>query len=125
MFDTYKDCIILKDLQAFCRLGTYTEEHALGQNLNINLVLEIDLKQAGIKDDVKLSTNYVDVSIAVRTLCQSRIFYTLENLAHEICTLIFDKFAKIDGIQIEITKTIVNAVSFTGTPIIRIYRTRA
>lgn len=117
-----KDCIKLKDLQAFCRLGTYVEEHELGQNLNINLELELDLKQAGLKDDVNYSVNYVEVSIAIRTLCQSRIFYTIENLAEEITSMIFKKFPKVEKITLEITKTIVNAPSFTGTAIIQIHR---
>ena len=112
-----KDAILIKNLQAFCRLGSYDIERVLGQCINIDLELEIDLSKAALSNDVT-------DSVMIRTLAQSREFFLIENLAHEICQNIFSNFALVDGIKIEITKTIVNAEQFTGTPAIRIYRTR-
>ena len=119
-----KDAILIKNLQAFCRLGSYDIERVLGQCITIDLEMEIDLSKAALSNNVCDSVNYVDVSIMIRTLAQSREFLLIENLAHEICENIFEKFKLINGIKIEITKTIVNAEQFTGTPAIRIYRSR-
>jgi dihydroneopterin aldolase len=119
-----KDAVLLKDLQAFCRLGIYDSERILGQCVNIQLELEFCLNKASKSDNVKDSINYVDVSLAVRELAQSRDFLTIENLALEIIQMLFAKFNILEGVLIEITKTIVNADQFTGTPAVRMYRAR-
>ncbi len=119
-----KDAVILKDLQAFCRLGIYDSERILGQNIMIQLELEFDLSKAAKSNDVKDSVNYVEV-VSTRELCQSKEFLTIENLCLEIINMLFAKFSILEGVQIEITKTIVNADQFTGTPAIRMHRNRA
>jgi len=119
-----KDAIILKDLQAFCRLGIYDSERILGQCIYIQLELEADLSKACQTDDIQHTINYAEVSVAIRTLAQSKDFLLIEHLAEEVSKMLFAKFKLIDGIKIEITKTIVNADQFTGTPAIRVYRQR-
>lgn len=119
-----KDSIILNNLQAFCRLGCYDVERILGQCVTINIELELDLEKPGRSNNVKDSVDYVEVSILIRKLAQSREFILVENLAHEICENIFKSFSPVDAIRLEIIKTIVNAEQFTGTPGIRIYRQR-
>ena len=118
-----KDCIILKDLQAFCKLGSYDSERILGQCVIINLELELD--PAGRSSRIEDTVNYVEVSIMVRTLAQSKEFLLVENLAHEIVEKLFKHFDKLEAILIEINKTIVNAEQFTGNPSIRIHRSRS
>jgi len=120
-----KDAILLKNLQAFCRLGSYDSERILGQNIIIQLELELDLNKAAKSNDVNDSIDYVKVSLAIRELAQSREFLLIENLCNEIIEMLFAKFSILEGIQIEITKTIVNADQFTGTPAIRMHRNRS
>lgn len=119
-----KDCVFLKDLQAFCRLGIYEIEHKLGQCLRIELELEFDQEKAGKTDSINDTINYVDVSITVRELAASRPFMLLENLAQEITDTLFKKFEILDAIKLEIHKNIVNADQFAGTPGIKVYRER-
>lgn len=119
-----RDAVLLKNLQAFCRLGIYDSERILGQCVQIQLELELDLDKCARSNDIKDSIDYVDVSISVRELAQSKEFLLIENLAHEIIEMLFAKFSILEGVQIEITKTIVNADQFTGSPAIRIYRDR-
>lgn len=120
----HQDCIILKDLQAFCRLGSYDHERILGQSVIINLELELDLNSAAKSNCIKDTIDYVEVSIMIRKLAQSKEFLLIENLAHEIVGTLFKHFDKLEGILLEINKTIVNAEQFTGKPSIRIYRKR-
>ena len=122
---TKTDKVSLKNLQAFCRLGIYDSERILGQSLNINVDLFFDLSIAGKSNKINDSINYVDVSLAIRELTQSKEFLLLENLAEEICMMLFKKFQILEGIKLEITKSIVNAEQFTGTPVVTVYRERA
>lgn len=119
-----KDRIILKNLQAFCKLGSYDHERILGQSLIIHLELELDLALAARSNRVEDTIDYVEVSLVIRKLAQSREFLLIENLAQEIAEALFNHFDKLEGVLIEINKTIVNAEQFTGSPSIRIYRTR-
>mgnify|MGYP002639653184 CR=1 FL=1 len=120
-----KDKISLRNLQAFCKLGIYDSERILGQSIKINVDLFFDLSIAGKSNKVEDSINYVDVSLTLRELAQSKEFLLIENLSEEICDSLFKKFPILEGIKIEITKSIVNADQFTGTPVVTIYRKRA
>ena len=119
-----KDKVSLKDLQAFCKLGTYDSERILGQCININIDLLLDLSIAAKSNKITDTINYVDVSLTIRELAQSKEFLLIENLAEEICQTLFDKFKILEGINLEITKSIVNADQFTGTPVVTISRQR-
>lgn len=118
------DKVSLKNLQAFCRLGIYDSERILGQCININIDLFFDLSIAGKSNQIKDTINYVEVSLTIRELAQSKEFLLIENLCEEICQTLFKKFPILEGIDLEITKSIVNADQFTGTPVVRIYRKR-
>ena len=120
-----KDAVLLKDLQAFCRLGIYDSERILGQCIQIQLELEFDLEKAAKSNSIEHSVNYVEVSLSVRELTQSKEFLLIENLAYEIIEMLLAKFSILEGVQIEITKTIVNADQFTGTPAVRMHRNRS
>ena len=77
---TATDKISLKNLQAFCRLGIYDQERILGQCININIDLFFDLSIAAKSNKVRDSINYVDVSLTIRELAQSKEFLLIENL---------------------------------------------
>jgi dihydroneopterin aldolase len=119
-----KDKVSLKDLQAFCKLGIYDSERILGQSININIDLFFDLSISGKSNKVEDSINYVDVSLTLRELAQSKEFFLIENLAEEMCQTLFNKFSILEAINLEITKSIVNAEQFTGTPVVTVYRER-
>lgn len=120
-----QDKVSLKNLQAFCKLGIYDSERILGQSINININLFFDLSISGKSNKVEDSINYVDVSLTLRELAQSKEFLLIENLAEEMCKALFNKFSILEAINLEITKSIVNADQFTGTPVVTIYRKRA
>lgn len=120
-----KDKVSLNNLQAFCKLGIYDSERILGQSININIDLFFDLSISGKSNKVEDSINYVDVSLTLRELAQSKEFLLIENLAEEMCAILFNKFSILEAVNIEITKSIVNADQFTGTPVVTVYRKRA
>ena len=117
-----KDSVSLKDLQAFCRLGIYDSERILGQCININIELFFDTSKAAKSNDIADTINYVDVSLTIRELCQEKEWLLIENLADQICQKLFNKFPILEEIKLELTKSIVNADQFTGTPVVRIHR---
>lgn len=120
-----QDKVSLKNLQAFCKLGIYDSERILGQSININIDLFFDLSISGKSNKVEDSINYVDVSLTLRELAQSKEFLLIENLAEEMCKALFGKFSILEAVNLEITKSIVNADQFTGTPVVTVYRKRA
>lgn len=119
-----KDKIRLKNIQAFSKLGIYDHERVLGQVLFIDLELELCLKEASTSNKLENTIDYVAVSVMIREFCQSKEFYLIEGLAHEITLILFKNFPRIKGATIEIKKTIINAEHFSGQPSIRIHRLR-
>ncbi len=118
------DKVLLKDLQAFCKLGIYDSERILGQSVLIQLAMEMDLSQACSSDSIDDTVNYAEVSVISRTVAQKKEYLLIEHLAQEIINALFEKFSRIQAVEIDITKTIVNADQFTGTPAVHIYRKR-
>lgn len=119
-----KDSIRLKNIQAFSKLGIYDHERILGQVLYIDLDLELNLKQACLSNKLEHTIDYAKVSVMIRELSQSKEFYLLEGLAHEIVLMLFKNFPILEGVKIEIKKTIVNAEHFSGQPSIKLKRLR-
>lgn len=118
------DRIIIKNIQAYSKLGIFDYERELGQSLLVDLELELDLEEAGLSDKVSDSVDYAAVSLAIRGLAQSKEYLLIEHLAREIITMLFSKFDKLEGVLVEVKKTIVNAQQFSGEPSIRLYRSR-
>jgi dihydroneopterin aldolase len=118
------DSIVLQEIQVFSRLGLYDHERRLGQTLIVDLELKLDLSLAGKSTKVADTIDYAAVSVLVRELGQSREFILIEELAHEIITMLFAKFEKLEGIKIEVHKTIINAQEFSGKASVKLYRTR-
>lgn len=119
-----KDQIIIREIQAFSRIGVYDFERELGQSLIIDLGLELDLSKAGKSNKLEDSVDYTAVSVLVRKTAQEKDYFLLENLAQEIAVKLFENFSSIENIIMEIHKPIVNAEKFSGKVAIKIHRSR-
>ncbi len=118
------DCILLRDISCFCKLGVYEEEREHGQAISLDLELELDLSQAGFSDRLEDTLSYVDVSLYVQELARARPYHLIEHLCNVITEGLLAKFPKLLAVGIEIHKPVINARCFTGRASVKIRRSR-
>ena len=78
------DCIILNEMSFYGYHGLLPAEKELGQNFLVTLELFLDLKKAGLTDEVKETVNYVDIYQTVKKVVEGPPFNLLEALAETI-----------------------------------------
>lgn len=78
------DRIFLRDLSLSCTIGVNDWEREVRQAVKINLDLEVDLAEAGRKDDLNLTADYKVVRDRVESIVTRSSFFLVEALAEKI-----------------------------------------
>ncbi len=78
------DRLVLKNMVFYGFHGVFAAEKELGQQLQVDVELYLDLKSAAAADDLELSINYVEVYTLVKEIVEEREFNLLETLAETI-----------------------------------------
>lgn len=86
------DSIYLQGLEFYAYHGVMAEEKSLGQRFVIDLVLELELRPAGISDDLTKSVSYAEVYSDIREIVTGSKFNLLEALAEKIATTVLFKY---------------------------------
>ena len=76
------DTIYIKDLEVFANHGVYPEENKLGQKFVISADLSVDVRMAGLTDELEYSVNYGEVSHTIQDFLQKHTFKLIEAAAH-------------------------------------------
>lgn len=75
------DTIYIKDLEVFANHGVYPEENKLGQKFVISADLSVDVRMAGLTDELEYSVNYGEVSHTIHDFLQKHTFKLIEAAA--------------------------------------------
>ena len=75
------DTIYIKDLEVFANHGVYPEENKLGQKFVISADLSVDVRMAGLTDELEYSVNYGEVSHTIQDFLQKHTFKLIEAAA--------------------------------------------
>jgi FolB domain-containing protein len=78
------DRIFLRDLRLSCTIGVNDWEREVKQTVKIDLDLELDLSEAGKKDDLRLTADYKVVRDRIEALVAQSRFFLVEALAERI-----------------------------------------
>lgn len=98
------DKIYLNNLSFYGYHGVLSEETKLGQRFNVDVVLELDLSEAGRTDDLKNSVNYAEVYEAVKGIVEGSPKKLIESVAEAIADIILKKFLLIDTCLVRVIK---------------------
>jgi dihydroneopterin aldolase len=98
------DKIILKNMAFFGYHGVLDEEKALGQKFYVDLELFLDLKKAGMTDNLEETVSYAEVYQLVKELITETRFNLIEALAENIAAQILLNFEKIQEVTVIIRK---------------------
>ncbi len=75
------DLIRLRNMVFYTYHGAYPAERELGQRLEVDVELRLDLTRPGGSDDLETTPDYVDVYNLVREIVEKREFSLLEAIA--------------------------------------------
>lgn len=78
------DRIFLRDLCLSCTIGVNDWEREVQQTVAIDLDLELDLAEAGRKDDLNFTADYKVVRDRIETIVTQSSFFLIEALAERI-----------------------------------------
>ena len=98
------DTIYIKDLEVFANHGVYPEENKLGQKFVISADLSVDVRMAGLTDELEYSVNYGEVSHTIQDFLQKHTFKLIEAAAEGLAAELFCRYPLIRALRLEIQK---------------------
>lgn len=98
------DEIRIENLKIFAHHGVFSEEKQNGQYFFVNAVLYTDLRPAGLKDDLTLSTHYGEVSLLIQKCLTENTFDLIETAAETTAKEILLTFPLIHALDLELRK---------------------
>lgn len=97
------DKIIFEKIQFYAYHGVYEEEKKLGQKFEVDLELYLDLKDAGVNDDLEKTVNYAFVYEVVNRLVTETNKKLLEAVAEGVADELLQQFP-IKGVMVRVKK---------------------
>ena len=119
------DEIKLEGLEFFGYHGCLPHEHEIGQIFLVDVLLKVDLKAAGKRDDLACTVNYADVYELVREIMTGETRHLIEALAEDIATSILREFPTVNSVQVGVHKPSAPLPGKIRDAAVRITRTRA
>lgn len=76
--------MILNNMVFYGYHGAYAAEREIGQRIEVDLELWMDLREAGLRDDLDYSMNYAEVYTMVKVIVEEHEYKLMEGLAEAI-----------------------------------------
>ncbi len=117
------DRIELSNICCYGYTGFLPEEQVLGQWFEVDLVIDLDLAEAGRSDNLNDTLDYRGAIKATKAVVSGCKFLLVERLAAEIATTILG-FAIVQQVQVKLHKPAAPIPDFGGKITIDITRRR-
>ncbi|HEY8391439.1 MAG TPA: dihydroneopterin aldolase [Capillibacterium sp.] len=86
------DRLILQNMIFYGYHGVFAAEKELGQRFEVDTELYLDLREAGVNDDLEATVNYVEVYTLIKELVEEKEFNLLEALAETIADALLSAY---------------------------------
>ncbi len=113
--------INVKEIPCYVSIGIHEEEKKMGQNLLIDVTVEIDSTNAIKSDTVVNTVNYVDIYKMVQKVGKSKSFSLIETLAENLLETILDH-PSVKSTKITVYKPHIPFSEFQGKVSIEVER---
>ncbi|KAL9267105.1 Dihydroneopterin aldolase 2-like protein [Drosera capensis] len=118
------DKLVLRGLKFHGYHGVKPEERTLGQKFLIDVDAWLDLRRAGVSDNLSDTVSYTDIYRIVKEVVEGEPQNLLESVAHQIAVATFDKFPQISDVRVKVGKphvAVQGQLDYLG---VEIFRTR-
>lgn len=99
-----EDCIKIENLEIFAHHGVFKEEQENGQNFYVNAELYTQTREAGLQDDLSLSTHYGEVCHFMNRFLKEHTWQLIETVAEQLAEAVLLTYNRISSIRLEIRK---------------------
>ena len=96
--------ILIEKLDIYAYHGVFSEEERLGQRFVLDIVLDVDLRQAAKSDALTDTVDYGRAVAVVTETFTARRYQLLEAAARAVALALFDAFPPIAGIEVTLRK---------------------
>lgn len=118
------DEIILKDLEFYGYHGVLPEEKKLGQKFIIDLIMGLDLFEAGKNDNLQATVNYAQIFTGIKDIVEDKCYDLIEALAENIAAFVLGNFQKVQWVKVLVKKPQAPIPSVFGYVAVSIKRER-
>lgn len=98
------DQIRIDRLKVFAHHGVYPEESAQGQNFYVSAILDVDTREAGLRDELSESVDYGSVSMFIDKFMKKNTFKLLEAVVENLAREILLKYPPVCSVTIKVSK---------------------
>lgn len=98
------DRILLEGMIFFGYHGTRPEEQSLGQRFVVDLALHLDLRAAGMHDDLTATVDYSTVYQRARTIVEGPPLRLTEAVAERIAVAVLDDHPMVRAVEVRVRK---------------------
>ena len=98
------DRVVLRGLQFYGYHGVHPEETSLGQRFELDIDAHIDLRAAGLTDDLTHTVNYSELFAIAREVVEGPPRNLIEAVGQAIATRVLTQYSMIESVTIEIRK---------------------
>ena len=98
------DRILLDGMVFYGRHGTLPAERELGQPFLVDVELRLDLRPAGLSDDLARTVDYGQVHRLVREIVEGPPVNLTETVAERIATAILEDHPPVEAVRVKVAK---------------------
>jgi dihydroneopterin aldolase len=118
------DQIIVQGIEFYAYHGVPDAEQQIGHRYRVDLVADLDLREAGRTDDLRHTVSYGDLARLVIHIGTSQQRRLLESLAEQMCAAILEQFPAIQRVELFIAKRLPPTGTITELAGVKIVRVR-
>lgn len=116
------DSIQLTGIRAYGYTGLLSEEQVLGQWFEVNLILWLDLSQAGESDRIADTCDYRDIIHTTQQIIKIEKFALVEKLADAIAQAVLQSDHRLHQVRVKLSKLAAPIPDFSGEISVEITR---
>jgi dihydroneopterin aldolase len=98
------DWLMVNGLTVLSKVGCLPVEQSVPQPIEVDIALEMDLREVAKNDDIKRGVDYRKVCDLVRQILEQNSFRLLETAAYAIAVNLLKQFPKVERVKVEVRK---------------------
>ncbi|MFZ5595700.1 MAG: dihydroneopterin aldolase [Bacillota bacterium] len=116
------DKILISGMRFYGRHGVLAQEKDLGQTFEADIELSLDLRPAGLSDDLTRTVSYAEVFGLVKEVVAGDPANLIEAVAERVAALVLERYGAVQEVRVRLKKPsapIEGIFDFAGVEIIR------